>query len=58
MRTPKESAEDAFFVINEAASSGKYYNGKVIIDSSQMSYDKNLAKKLWDFSEQLLTEKL
>lgn len=58
MRTPKESAEDAFFIINEATSSGKYYDGRVTIDSSQMSYDKNLAKKLWNFSEQLMTEKL
>jgi hypothetical protein len=47
IQTLTQSAAHIFSVITTAVSSGKYYDGASEIASLALSYNKELAQKLW-----------
>ncbi len=55
MRTVQQSASDLIEVALNTQLSGKYYDGRKEVPSSDLSYDKDLAHELWEESEKLLS---
>jgi len=56
-RTPLEGASTAIYLATSEEvkdTTGKYFYNKKPIQSSKISYDKELAKKLWEVSERLV----
>ncbi|MDC0415196.1 SDR family NAD(P)-dependent oxidoreductase [Gammaproteobacteria bacterium] len=57
--TPREGAETILYLVNNSnikSASGLYFKKCIPIKSSQISHDKELSKKLWDYSEQILSQ--
>ena len=57
--TPREGAETVLHLINNndiKKASGLYFKKCMPIKSSQVSHDKELSEKLWDYSEQILSQ--
>ena len=56
--TPREGAETILYLVNNniKSASGLYFKKCKPIKSSQVSYDKELSEKLWDYSEQILSQ--
>jgi len=56
--SPREGAETILYLTNNNinSASGLYFKRCFPAKSSQVSYDKELSKKLWDYSEQILSE--
>ena len=57
--TPRECAETILYLVNNndiKSASGLYFKKSIPIKSSQVSYDKELSEKLWDYSERILSQ--
>ena len=57
--TPREGAETILYLVNNNdidGASGMYFKKCIPIKSSQISHDKELSEKLWDYSEQILSQ--
>ena len=57
--TPREGAETILYLVNNndiKNASGLYFKKCIPIKSSQVSHDKKLSKKLWDYSERILSQ--
>ena len=57
--TPREGAETILYLVNNNeinSASGLYFKKCMPIQSSQVSHDKELSEKLWDYSEQILSQ--
>jgi hypothetical protein len=57
--TPREGAESILHLVNNndiKSASGLYFKKCMPIKSSQVSYDIELSEKLWDYSEQILSQ--
>ena len=57
--TPREGAETILYLVNNDeinSASGLYFKKSIPIKSSQVSHDKELSEKLWDYSEQILSQ--
>ena len=57
--TPREGAETILYLVDNndiKSASGLYFKKCIPIKSSQISHDKELSKKLWDYSEQILSQ--
>ena len=57
--TPREGAETILHLVNNndiKSASGLYFKKCMPIKSSQVSYDIELSEKLWDYSEQILSQ--
>ena len=57
--TPREGAETILYLINNndiKNASGLYFKKSIPIKSSQVSHNKELSEKLWDYSEQILSQ--
>ena len=57
--TPREGAETILYLVNNNdinSASGLYFKKCMPIKSSQVSHDKELSEKLWDYSEQILSQ--
>ena len=57
--TPREGAETILYLVNNndiKSASGLYFKKSIPIKSSQVSYDKELSEKLWDYSEKILSQ--
>jgi len=56
--TPEQGADNTIFLAASAeveGVTGKYFAKREAVPSSPLSYDEELAKQLWDFSERLAT---
>lgn len=56
LKTPEQGAKTIIYLATSPEVqniSGKYFINNEVTDSSAISYDENLAKRLWDVSEQL-----
>jgi NAD(P)-dependent dehydrogenase (short-subunit alcohol dehydrogenase family) len=58
IRTAEKSASDLIQVFFSNQKSGVYFDGLKEAESSELSYDLNLASALWEFSESLTSDKL
>jgi hypothetical protein len=59
--TPREGAETILYLVNNEdikSASGLYFKKCTPINSSKVSYDNELSEKLWDYSEQILSQYL
>ena len=57
--TPREGAETILYLVNNNdihGASGMYFKKCIPIKSSQISNDKELSEKLWDYSEKILSQ--
>jgi|TARA_B100000497_G_C7472188_1_gene290754 hypothetical protein len=57
--TPLEGAETILYLVNNRdikSASGLYFKKSIPIKSSQISHNKELSEKLWDYSEQILSQ--
>ena len=57
--TPREGAETILELVNNNdidGASGLYFKKCIPIKSSQVSHDKESSEKLWDYSEQILSQ--
>ena len=57
--TPREGAETILYLVNNndiKTASGLYFKKSIPIKSSQVSHNKELSEKLWDYSEQILSQ--
>ena len=57
--TPREGAETILYLVNNydiLGASGMYFKKCIPIKSSQISNDKELSEKLWDYSEKILSQ--
>ena len=57
--TPREGAETILYLVNNNeinSASGLYFKKCMPIKSSQISHDQELSEKLWDYSEQILSQ--
>jgi NAD(P)-dependent dehydrogenase (short-subunit alcohol dehydrogenase family) len=57
--TPREGAETILHLVNNndiKSASGLYFKKSIPIESSQVSHNKELSEKLWDYSEQILSQ--
>lgn len=60
MRTSKKGAETSIYLAssdNVVGMSGKYFKNMRPIQSTRISYDESAAKRLWDISEQFISNK-
>jgi hypothetical protein len=57
--TPREGAETILYLVNNEdikSASGLYFKNCTPINSSKVSYDNELSEKLWDYSDQILSQ--